>query len=50
MCRALRGVHGTDKDAGSVIVPVTLGERISADDSEPFFQKAISSEAGKRAS
>ena len=41
MRRALRGVHVTDKDAASVIVAVTLGERVSADDCALFFQSAI---------
>ena len=41
MRRALRGVHVTDKDATSVIVAVTLGERVSADDCALFFQSAI---------
>ena len=38
MCRALRGVHVTDKDAASVIVAVTLSDHISVDDCAPFFQ------------
>ena len=37
----MRGVHVTDKDAASVIVAVTLGERVSADDCALFFQSAI---------
>jgi hypothetical protein len=41
MRRALRGVHVTDKDAASVIVAVTLGERVSVDDCALFFQSAI---------
>ena len=41
MRRALRGVHVTDKDAASVIVAVTLGERVSLDDCALFFQSAI---------
>ena len=41
MRRALRGVHVTDKDAASVIVAVTLGERVSVDDCALFFQNAI---------
>ena len=41
MCRALRGVHVADKNAASVIVAVTLGERVSADDCALFFQSAI---------
>ena len=42
MRRALRGVgHVTDKDTASVIVAVTLGERVSVDDCALFFQSAI---------
>jgi flagellar biosynthesis GTPase FlhF len=41
MRRALRGVHVADKDAASVIVAVTLGERVSVDDCALFFQNAI---------
>jgi hypothetical protein len=37
----MRGVHVTDKDAASVIVYVTLGERVSVDDCALFFQSAI---------
>ncbi len=37
----MRGVHVVDKDAASVIVAVTLGERVSVDDCALFFQSAI---------
>ncbi|NDC41696.1 MAG: hypothetical protein EBZ77_09130 [Chitinophagia bacterium] len=37
----MRGVHVVDKETASVIVAVTLGERVSVDDCALFFQSAI---------